>query len=176
MRRIGLGFQRNLEQSIDRQVDLNGAPFIPVKLSTAKQRQGASNKIQKVARASGVRGRIKGTVKVRKITGALSMKRLLFTGQFVHGAFGFEPRSSSVRVFASKATYPGESVSFSDIVSYNNSGSGDSKIPHPKIFPLTPSEVEKMEAHKHAVGILTGNNVLKKLFGEGIKKQFVIEF
>jgi len=183
MNKIGKAFQRTFEQTIDRQLDLNGRAFSPVKEDTAKNRQRASNRIQKIERAKGTKGRIKGTVKVRSTksdgVGGLNYKRLLFTRQLVHGAFRFQASPRQVRVFLNPAPYPGEDVTFSDIIQYNNKGSSrvNRHISNPpKIFPVNPSEVESTTAYKQAVDILTDNNTLRKLFGEAIHKQFTVEF
>ena len=179
MRQIGRMFQLELERSIHRQVDLEGKPFWPVAWSTAKARQGSSNRIQKVARAKGVRGRIPGTVKVQSISGMLNQKRLLFTKRFVNGAFRAAPHKDYVKVMAWPGTYPGEDVSYRDIVRYNNKGSSslNRHISNPpKIFPIGNEEVQRMQAFTKATALLSSKSTLKKILGREIRKKITVQF
>lgn len=180
---IGKAFKGNLEQFIDRQRDLNGRAFHPVSLDTAKNRQRGSNRIQRTERSKGIKGRIKGTVGVRATKGeavGLSFKRLLFTRQLVHGAFLFQPGRDSVKVMTSPTTYPGEDVTYRDIIAYNNQGSSRLN-PHigakaPKIWPLNEAEVKNMAAYKYAVGLLNSPKTAEKIIGRGYKLKIAVQF
>jgi hypothetical protein len=166
MKQIGGWFQKELETAVHKQTDLDGNHFWPVMYATAQARQRASNRIQRVERAKGRKGRIPGTVAVRSTSGAVNQDRLLFTRRFVNGAFRFAPFRDYVKVFTWPGTYPGTDVSFRDIVNYNNKGS--SRVnPHitspPKIFPIGDAEVQKMTAYKNAVALMNSPKTLKKV-------------
>lgn len=180
---IGATFQRELERNIRSQRGLDGRPFQPVTIETARNRQRQSNRLQRSWRSQGGRGRVPGAAAARKTVrdsiGGLNFKRLLFTGQFVAGAFRFEPRTDEVRVYASDEWYPMESVTYSDIVRYNNAGSSRVNpriLFPPKIFPVTDAEVQQMSAYRRAVGILQSESVAKRLFGPLYRKQITMTF
>jgi hypothetical protein len=177
MHKIGGYFQKELEQSIHKQTDLEGRGFWPVTYKTAQARQRRSNTIQRSARAKGVKGRIPGTVAVRATTGAVNQRRLLFTRRLVNGAFRYIAYKDSVRILLWPGTYPGEDVSFRDIVRWNNKGDSTCGIANsPKIFPLNAPEVERMAAYAKAVKDLSLPSIGQKFYKMGFRKQVIIQF
>jgi hypothetical protein len=124
------------------------------------------------------RGLVPTTGKKRKsVASSVSLNRLLFTGGFVHNAFKSEPRKEEVRVYCNPAVYPGESVSYADIVRYNNRGSSSVNrniINPPAVFPLNQADVQKLQAYKYSVALLNSPTVMKKIIGREYRKKITV--
>jgi hypothetical protein len=177
MHKIGGYFQVELQQSLEKQIDLDGRRFWPVTYKTAQARQRRSNAIHRLARAKGVKGRIPGTVAVRATTGAVNQQRLLFTRRLVAGAFRYAANKDSVKVMLWPGTYPESDVSFRDIIRWNNRGDSTCTIKNsPKVFPLNPKEVEKMAAYAKGVKDLSLAVMSDKMFRQGFRRVVVVQF
>jgi hypothetical protein len=178
MTKIGAYFQRNLEQNIHKQTDINGVKFSRIAPSTARARASILGANKNRVKLGASRGVVPTTGKKRKsVAGSVSLNRLLFSGNFVHNAFKSEPRKEEVRVYCNPSGYPGEDVSYADIVRYNNRGSSAVNryiINPPAVFPLSQGDVQKLQAYKYSVALLNSPAVMKKIIGREYKKKITI--
>jgi hypothetical protein len=117
MAKIGGYFQRELEANIRKQggTKLDPQRFSLVKPGTGRARQsliGANKRSVKLGR-----GIVPRTGKQRKsVATSVSLNRLYFTERFMNGAFRNAPGNEEVRVYCNPSNYPGESVTYAEIV------------------------------------------------------------
>ena len=179
MRDIGRNFTQNLEQNILKQTDIDGRKFSRVAPATARARASVLGANSKSVKIGPTRGIVPSTGKKRKSAATfVSINRLFFSGRFHHEAFKSEPRKEEVRVFCNPSAYPGEDVSYADIVQYNNRGSSEVNraiLDPPKVFPLTNVDIQKLSAYKQAVAKLTSPTVMKKIIGREFRKRIEIQ-
>ena len=89
----------------------------------------------------------------RKNKGYSSITRLLLTGQFYRNAFKYVINGNKASIFVNPAGYPGSSVSYADIVKYNDRESDqvNQKIQpgsRPHIFPSEEKDIVNMKSFK----------------------------
>lgn len=157
--RIGRDFATELKQAILNQKDLSGRAFAVIAKSTAWNRFYKANQNRKAKHLA--KGKTlkefkknKGKAKFTYPAG-LSLRRLMFTKDFVSNAFKSKANNESATIFVSEGNHkdPGTAsqVSYAEIVRYNNRGSEEVNpkiVSPPLIFPTTPEEVKKMHSWK----------------------------
>lgn len=90
------------------------------------------------------------TMKIRLKKGMTSVTRLLYTGYFWQNAFKYIVNNNTLTIYANTSQYPGSSVSYEDIISYNdvdNERTNQRVSPsnRPKIFPKYEEDLLKMK-------------------------------
>lgn len=187
--RIGAFFTKELKENVRSQTDINGRRFQIIAPSTARARASITGATTtKSTKHSGKffqRGIVPRTGRVRKaVAKGVAITRLFFTEEFYKGAFQSKAEKDAVTIGVSRQQYPSHfaksTVSFHDIVRYNNAGSPavNRHIKNPPlIFPRTEDDVRKMKAWGLSQRLLaspeTKRQIEQQMFQNALKKTVV---
>jgi hypothetical protein len=149
---VGNLWTTELKQNIRRQQSIDGSKFYPIEASTARARASKTGAQSTMARIWN-KGIVPKTGKVRKsLAKSVAITRLVFTEKFWQRMLVFAPSKLSLTVEGNPQSYD-SSVSYSDIIAYNNRNSKETNqnvkpAKRPMIFPTNSKELEQTKTFK----------------------------